>query len=485
MAYLERSKVRGVRIDSCRSGRALKRLEWSSVVFSSNVGVSAMQIAIIAVGSRGDVQPNVALRKGLRDAGHSVRVVTHASFSDLVRDEGLDFADLGGDARALVESHFDWKRTAPGETGGNSVLPRQHSWLPRGVSEARDAMRSGRGMMDALMAQMEEMTEKCWRGSQDVDVLVASTLGTLMGIPVSRRRGIPSIVAYAQPLTPTKEFHPTFVIPPAPRWLAPLRPYYNLLAWKIFDRGYWQMFEKPIRKAEQVLHTPVQASLTQIPPPGVPILYGYSPSFLPQPKDWPAHCHVTGYWFLDTGSDWQPPAGLLDFLRTGAPPVYIGFGSMIDRDPKEITRIAVKALESAGQRGILLTGWGALSKAAVPDQVFLLDSVPHDWLFPRVSAVVHHGGAGTTGAGLRAGKPTIIVPFTADQAFWGQQVYTRGVGPKPIAHTHLSAETLAEAITTAVTNSGIRAKAEVLGEKVRAEDGVGKAVEVLSRYVQR
>ena len=296
--------------------------------------------------------------------------------------------------------------------------------------------------------------------------------------------GIPSIVAYAQPLTPTREFHPTFVIPPAPRWLSPLHRSYNRIAGQIFDRVYWQMFEKPIRKAEQVLHTPVQDSLTRLPPEGTPVLYSYSPSFLPQPKDWPADCHVTGYWFLDTQTDWQPPQKLVDFLQAGTPPVYIGFGSMIDRDPEELTDLAVNALERAGQRGILLTGWGALIKTVVPDSVFLADAIPHEWLFPRVSAVVHHGGAGTTGAGLRAGKPTVIVPFTADQGFWGYQVFTRGVGPKPIPHTHLSAKTLAGAITTAGTNPDIRAKAEELGEKVRAERGVENAVEIFNRYMQ-
>jgi UDP:flavonoid glycosyltransferase YjiC (YdhE family) len=212
-------------------------------------------------------------------------------------------------------------------------------------------------------------------------------------------------------------------------------------------------------------------------PPGTPIVYGYSPSFLPPPRDWPAYCYVTGYWFLDKEQDWQPDASLLDFLRAGSPPVNIGFGSMIDRDPEAMTTLVIKALERSRQRGILLNGGGgALSRERVPDQVFLLDAIPHNWLFPHVAAVVHHGGAGTTGAGLRAGKSTLIVPFISDQRFWGDQVYERGVGPKPIAHQHLSADTLAEGIQTAVTDEEIRAKAEALGEKIRAEDGVGKAI---------
>jgi UDP:flavonoid glycosyltransferase YjiC (YdhE family) len=159
---------------------------------------------------------------------------------------------------------------------------------------------------------------------------------------------------------------------------------------------------------------------------------------------------------------------------------------MIDRDPTEMTRLAVHALERAEQRGILLTGGGgALSREQVPDSVFLVDAVPHDWLFPRVAALVHHGGAGTTGAGLRAGKPTLVVPFVADQRFWGNRVYEFGVGPKPILHRNFSAETLAAGITEAVTDERMRVKAAVLGERIRAEDGVGKAVEILSPFLHR
>lgn len=146
--------------------------------------------------------------------------------------------------------------------------------------------------------------------------------------------------------------------------------------------------------------------------------------------------------------------------------------------------LIVKALERTQQRGILLTGAGALSKQRVPGHVFVLDSIQHDWLFPRVAAVVHHGGAGTTGAGLRAGKPTVVVPLIADQPFWGNQICERGLGPKPISQRHLSPETLAAAIRTAVTNTEMRARAEALGEKIRSEDGVGKATDLVCRHLQ-
>ncbi|MCP4593378.1 MAG: glycosyltransferase family 1 protein, partial [bacterium] len=152
----------------------------------------------------------------------------------------------------------------------------------------------------------------------------------------------------------------------------------------------------------------------------------------PKPSDWGEQAHVTGYWFLDHVSDWQPPADLVRFLESGPPPVYVGFGSMMSRRAEQTTRITLDALKQSGQRGLIATGWGALSQSDLPDEVFLIESVPHDWLFPRTAAVVHHGGAGTTGAGLRAGVPGIVVPFGGDQPFWARRVEALGVGPAPI-----------------------------------------------------
>ncbi|OWY59323.1 UDP-glucose--sterol glucosyltransferase, partial [cyanobacterium TDX16] len=147
----------------------------------------------------------------------------------------------------------------------------------------------------------------------------------------------------------------------------------------------------------------------------VPVLYSYSPSVVPPPADYPASVAVTGYWFLDDAQDWQPPADLLAFLDAGAPPVYVGFGSMAGTDAAAKTRLVIAALQQSGQRGVLASGWGGLQASDLPESVFLLEQAPHDWLFPRMATVVHHGGAGTTAAGLRAGKPSVICPFIADQ----------------------------------------------------------------------
>jgi len=214
---------------------------------------------------------------------------------------------------------------------------------------------------------------------------------------------------------------------------------------------------------------------------GLPILYGFSPTVIPAPSDWNENIHVTGYWFLDELDNWTPPPALTDFIESGSPPVYIGFGSMSNRKPEEMADLVVRALKQIDQRAILLSGWGGLSKTDLPDSIFMLDSIPHAWLFPRVAAAVHHGGAGTTAAGLRAGVPSVIVPFFGDQPFWGRRVADLGVGPGPISRQRLTAGRLATAIHQAVTEQEMRQRAAKLGEKIRGENGIARAVEIIAR----
>jgi UDP:flavonoid glycosyltransferase YjiC (YdhE family) len=213
----------------------------------------------------------------------------------------------------------------------------------------------------------------------------------------------------------------------------------------------------------------------------MPVFNGYSPTVLPKPPDWPESVHVTGYWFLDQLIDWEPPTELVDFLDSGPAPVYVGFGSMHARSSKEMTRVVVEALSRVGLRGILLSGWGALSHDGLPDYVLPVKSVPHEWLFPRVTAVVHHGGAGTTGAGLRAGVPSILVPFFGDQYFWASRVAALGVGPESIPVKRLSVESLERALRFAVTDERMRERASDVGAAIQAENGVARVVEVLER----
>jgi UDP:flavonoid glycosyltransferase YjiC (YdhE family) len=210
-----------------------------------------------------------------------------------------------------------------------------------------------------------------------------------------------------------------------------------------------------------------------------PVLYGFSEAVIAKPADWGSQAHITGYWFLESERDWQPPPGLEAFLQRGPTPISIGFGSMSSRKAEETAQLILQALAKSGQRAILLTGWKGLQVDTLPENVFALDSAPHEWLFSHVSAVVHHGGAGTTAAGLRAGVPSIVVPFFADQPFWGQRVADLGVGPAPIPRKKLTADRLAQAIQQAVQDSAMQQRASSLGEKIRAENGIARAVALI------
>ena len=212
----------------------------------------------------------------------------------------------------------------------------------------------------------------------------------------------------------------------------------------------------------------------------LPSIYCFSSAVLPRPADWDADQHITGYWFLDRDSGWRPPAGLVDFLEAGPPPICVGFGSMGCGKPGEVAGMVMEALARSGQRGVLLTGWGGMHLADLPDSIYTADVMPYGWLFPRMAAVVHHGGAGTTAECLRSGVPSINVPFFADQPFWARRVHALGVGPKHIPRRRLSGARLAEAITTAVGDAGMRERAAALGRRLRGENGVCRAVELIT-----
>ncbi len=311
------------------------------------------------------------------------------------------------------------------------------------------------------------------------DLLLYTSL-CFVGSYVAEALHIPAIFAPLQPVIPTQAFP------------YPIGRYYKLngtgnrLTHLLGNLLIWQTARpvmQPIRRKLGLEPIPWSGSITWLLKLCQPILLGYSPLLVPQPTDWPKWVHATGYWFLDAPHDWYPPSPLLDFLEAGPPPVYIGFGSMASRNAEETVSIVLKALERSKQRGIIATGWSNISNADLPDTVFKLEEAPHDWLFPRMAAVVHHAGSGTTAAGLRAGVPNIPVPFFVDQLFWAECVYLMGISPRPIPHKHLTAENLAEAIITAISDHTLRTRAADLGVHIRAEDGVGNAVQIVQNVL--
>ncbi len=420
-----------------------------------------MKITINSFGTRGDVQPYVALGKGLREAGHDIRFTTHPIFETLVLEHDLDFFPMEGDPRQVLLTQ------ALAELGNNPF--RVNRWIAQNFRPVLDKV--FRITLDA---------------AQGVDLLLNSAL-SFAGWHVAEKLGTPAIGAYLQPVTPTRAFHGSSA-PAPPSWL-PVRGLYNVLSTKLSNQSFFNMLLTSLNacRREVLDLPPLNAAFywrVDSPSATVPILYGYSPSVIPRPSDWGDYQQIAGYWFLDSTQDYEPPAALTGFLESGPPPVYVGFGSMVDHQRDEMMRLIVEALDQAGQRAILLGGWSELGLAELPDFILRVDYVPHDWLFPRVAAVVHHGGAGTTAAGLRAGAPTVVVPFTADQPFWGWRVYELGAGPKWIPRKKLTAGKLAAAIQQAVSDPAMIQRTQELGQSIRAEDGVGTGVQLVEQFAE-
>lgn len=417
-----------------------------------------MRIAILASGSRGDVQPYVALGKGLHDAGHDVKLISAQNYAPLAASAGLTFHPTRGDVQAVAESAE-----------------------MRALIEKGDFIQITRFQAQALKKMAVPLAQDALAGCDGTEMLVTGLGGIFSGVAIAEKLKLKLVQAYYAPMTPTKEFQSVLLPAVGPK----LPPMLAKPSHHITQQMLWQ----GVREADTIGRKEVfglpPAPLTG--PFNNPrlkqgtVLYGFSPSVIARPSDWESRIHITGYWFLNEERDWSPPAGLMEFLDAGAKPIYIGFGSMGNRKPEEVTNIVLQALAQTKQRAIVASGWGGLSRQQLPEDVFMVDAIPHAWLFPRMAAVVHHGGAGTTAAGLRAGVPSILVPFFGDQPFWGSRVAALGVGPQPIPRQKLTAERLANAIQIAVSDATMQQRAAELGAKIQAEDGVARAVEIINQ----
>lgn len=416
-----------------------------------------MKITILCVGSRGDVQPFIALGGGLRKAGHETTVATHEDFQELARVAGLGFCQVEGNIREIVQS----------EQG--------QEWL----NSNKNPIKFFRGMIRLCEDFFEKLMRDSAKACETAEAIIFSPLA-LCAYSIAEQKKIPGCMAALQPVSPTGEF----ASPMFPQYR--LGKIYNLFTHFVARQFVWQPFRKRFNRwrREDLGLAPYGfwGPLVKMRKENFPLLYAFSPSIITRPSSWRSECYMTGYWFLDQ-PDWKPPEKLLNFLGAGAPPIYIGFGSMSERDPHGLSQNLIRALQMTGQRGIILSGWADLPDENLPENVLVIDSVPHDWLFPKMAAVVHHGGAGTTAAAFRAGVPNIVVPFFADQHFWGAHVSRLGTGPKPIPRKELTAENLAGAIREALTSAQIRRCAESLAERIRKEDGVTTAVEILETKV--
>jgi UDP:flavonoid glycosyltransferase YjiC (YdhE family) len=322
------------------------------------------------------------------------------------------------------------------------------------------------------------MAEDALEACRDADALISLAVFAPFGKSIAEIKSMPLINIEPTPLLPTAAF-------PAAGWPVQqnLGGFLNHFSGSAMLQIIWQWYGPHVNQFRKYFGlSPLHSTDFHEILKSSPLLGAYSPEVIPHPSDWSDQVHITGYW-LPEQSEWQPSDELQAFLDRGAPPVYVGFGSMGGRSPEDVAATVLKALEKSGQRGLLLTGWGGMNVMRVPDNVFVLSSAPHSWLFPRMAAVVHHGGAGTTAEGLRAGVPTVIVPFIVDQSFWGKRVQALGVGPEPIPAKKLTADKLASAIRTATMDSKMKERAVDLGQAIRAEYGVGNAVKIVQQYL--
>lgn len=409
-----------------------------------------MHVLIFSFGTRGDVQPYVALGAALKARGHRVTISTGRGFDDLIEDHGLHSAPSAFDIREIMQD-----------------------------PEVQDALRTFSGKIRAwrrfkgmFRGQFDEM----WQVASEVrpDIIVAHPKA-FPAHDIGEALGVASLPSMLQPISvPTGDF-PQFMVP-----AADLGRFGNRLSYRLFNKlSAWGQGKAMGDWRETVLGLPPVRSrsfMDGFSPDGgaVPHLHGYSGVLVPKPDDWGPQEHVTGYWFLDRAGDFRPPAGLERFLAAGPPPVYVGFGSMPAPDAARQTEIVIEALRLAGQRGVLASGWGGLSDVSGADFVHVLDGAPHDWLFPRCAAVIHHGGSGTTHEGLRWGRPTVICPFAVDQPFWGRRVNRFGAGPPPLPQKRLTAGRLADAIRDALRRE-TAARAAAAGERMQQEGGAAAA----------
>ncbi|KAG8648352.1 hypothetical protein MANES_09G183500v8 [Manihot esculenta] len=416
---------------------------------------------MLIVGTRGDVQPFIAIGKRLQEDGHRVRLATHANFKDFVLTAGLEFFPLGGDPKVLA-----------------GYMVKNKGFLPSSPSEISIQRHQLRDIIFSLLPACQ---------NPDPDTKIPFKANAIIANPpayghthVAEALKVPIHIFFTMPWTPTSEFpHPLSRVK---------QPVAYKLSYQIVDSMIWLGIRNIInefRKKKLKLRPVTYLSGYYSSSPDLPYGYIWSPHLVPKPKDWGPKIDVVGFCFLDLASNYEPPNSLVEWLEGGDPPIYVGFGSLPLQEPEKMTQIIVTALEETGQRGIINKGWGGLGNLAEPKEfVYLLDNCPHDWLFSRCKAVVHHGGAGTTAAGLKVGCPTTIVPFFGDQPFWGEQVHARGLGPAPIPVDEFSLEKLVDAIHF-MLDPKVKEHAMELAKAMEEENGVQGAVNAFYKHFPR
>ncbi|RUO36098.1 UDP-glucose--sterol glucosyltransferase [Aliidiomarina shirensis] len=422
-----------------------------------------MNVLILTYGTRGDVQPYVALGQGLKRAGHCVTVSTSSRFSETIKAAGLNYAFMNDGMLRLLD--------APEGKGALEDTNNIFQIVKRTL-----------GLLTKIGPIQRALVDESWAAAKQCkpDIIVFHPKA-FIAPDIAEKLGIPVLMALVVPgLVPTAEY-PNMIMPQLR-----LGGWYNKLSYSFVNQLIRLSVAKHARAWRKANHLPKAKSfnlLQNADGTPIPVIHGYSNMVLPRPNDWPQTASICGYWHADDDQDYKPSPELSAFLEAGPLPVYVGFGSMTGRDPERLASIVIEALQRAGVRGILATGWGGMKIKALPKEIIAVDHVPHSWLFPRVCGVVHHGGAGTTAAALRAGKASVVIPFFGDQPFWGNRVHSLNVAAAPIPFKKLTVDRLVAAIKEITTNQSIIDHAAELGAKLREERGVEKAVAAIESLV--
>lgn len=412
--------------------------------------VPGMKISMLTLGTRGDVQPYIALAKALTARGHEVLLAGPENFGDWAKSHGLIFRSLGVDMVNFLQSP-EARRALAGSPWSMIKLWRQ-----------------------TIVPLTRQTLYATWEAARDAELIVYHPKAA-GATDVAEVNGAALVYAAPFPIFPTGAF-PFCLFP------GNYGPWLNRISYKIlvmprlFLSGVvnrWRRETLGLGRAK--LFSSVGSSA------GAPVtqVCAVSPAMVPYAGRQESDVYTTGYWFLEEGKDWRPDLELARFLAAGPPPVYIGFGSMPSRNPAKLSQQILEGVRLAGVRAILAIGWGGLQKLKTPETVYMIKSAPHDALFKRVRAVVHHGGSGTTAAGLKAGRPTLVCYSSFDQPYWGRRIFTLGLGPKPIALKRLSARRFAERLKELVGNESFRKRAAGMSQVIAAEDGLSMTAEII------
>lgn len=412
-----------------------------------------MRFTMICIGSTGDVRPYVLLGRQLTARGHDVGICAFSNFKPMIEEEGLRFLPLSGDVKAFMSSIMK-----PGAIGIGYL------------QEVRITLKS------ILWPFLHDLEAAC----QDAEVIIATYLGEIIQ-SIAEIRHVPFFQTHYWPMDSNNAA-------PVPAGLSPGSKAFNLATYRLayllistLELYYLKQWRLEHGMSPRRLQSKPGYQLNGH---TIPVLYAVSPLLMSRPRNWGENIHMTGFWLDDRPTHFTPDPALTAFLSAGPKPVYIGFGSMVSGDMGETLRIVLEAIQETGIRAILSTGWGECEIPALPN-IHVVGYVPHEWLFAQVAAVIHHGGAGTTAAGLVAGKPTLIIPFGGDQPFWAMRVRMLGLGPKPIRREKLTASRLTKALHNLVTVKSYRVAAREISERLRRENGTVIAANIIEHEIRK